>query len=447
MNILKRYPNIKPGESLLSRSVVVENLIFPSSMVGINLDSGEVSSDRIEEQVTTSMHNLEAALKEAGSSLDNLVKIYVFLRDMTECSRMWSAMLEYCQKHASTLVKEPPAFTISEVVALAKPEYKVEIDAIAVISKQKPGWEMKKYPMYRSGIKQVYPNIKPGMAFVSESVVVGNMVFLSAMDGANPDTGKIETGVFEEQWQIALEKVRAAMDRAGSSLSNVIKTLHFQCKTESLLVGAQDVSHAHSPSSDRLWKTELLYYEEHAPFLLEEFPASTFLKVPALPDPNSKGQTDVIGVVSKFKPGWEIKNYPTYIGRRGFTRHIGDIKKYYANSVRVGNIIIVSGQTPVDNYTAKIETDDFKEQALASLSNLKEALEETGSSLDNLIKTHILIPDPQNLPVFRKVELEFFQKYAPGLVQEPPASSVIHPLNLASPKLYIEIEAIAYLQR
>jgi len=43
------------------------------------------------------------------------------------------------------------------------------------------------------------------------------------------------------------------------------------------------------------------------------------------------------------------------------------------------------------------------------------------------------------------MELEYYKKYAPPLVEEPPASTVIHPLNLASPAMYIEIEAIAFV--
>ena len=111
----------------------------------------------------------------------------------------------------------------------------------------------------------------------------------------------------------------------------------------------------------------------------------------------------------------------------------------------MGNLVIVSGQTSTDNYTARIESDVFEEQMKVTLMNLKETLEETGSSLENLVKTHMLVPDPANTATMRKVELEFYQKYAPSLVEEPPASTVVHPLSLASPKLLIEIEAIAYI--
>ena len=80
-----------------------------------------------------------------------------------------------------------------------------------------------------------------------------------------------------------------------------------------------------------------------------------------------------------------------------------------------------------------------------ALDNLRAALEETGSALENLVKTHMLLPNPKNYSSMRKVELEYYQKYAPPLVNEPPASTVIHPLNLATPKLLIEIDAIGFI--
>ena len=86
----------------------------------------------------------------------------------------------------------------------------------------------------------------------------------------------------------------------------------------------------------------------------------------------------------------------------------------------------------------------FEEQALVALNNLKDAVEESGCFLDNLVKTHVLMPNPANLAAYRKVELEFYRKVAPRLVEEPPATTVVHPFGLASPKFGIEVEAIAY---
>jgi 2-iminobutanoate/2-iminopropanoate deaminase len=442
--IRQTYPDIQAGKSFLSKSVTVGNLIFLSGMTNIDLRTGKPVPGPIESQVTVALDNVKIALEEAGSSLPHLVKHQICLKKASESSRVWKAMLQYYQRNAPRLVEDPPAVAMTEVISLADPESLVEITSIAVVNPERPGWEMKKYPLLYGGVKQVYPNIQPGIPFMSESVVVGNLVFLSAMGGEDPFSGKIETDSFEEQWKIALSKVSVAMDRAGSSLSNIINTLHFITPVDELDPGARDVRPTYSPATDRLWKAELDYFDRHAPFLLEDFPTSTFLKVSALSNPGAKGQTDVTGVISRYRPGWEVKCYPAYIARRGFPRHISEIKKQYSNTLRVGCLVFVAGQTPIDVYTACVETDIFEEQAWVALKNLKEAVEESGCFLENLVKTHVLMPNPANLTAYRKVELEFYQKFAPQLVEEPPATTVVHPFGLASPKFGIEVEAIAY---
>lgn len=443
--VKQTYPNINPGKSFLARSVIAGNIVFTSGFDGRSLETGEIMSKKFEDQLITCLDNVRLSIEEAGGNMNNLFKNFVLLRNIEDIPCLWETMLEYYQKNAPQLLIQPPAVTIIQVMELASLECLVEIDSMAVVSENKPGWEMKKYPMLYGGVPQVYPNIEPGKPFFSESVSVGNLLFLSSMAGEDPDTGTIETDVFEEQMYTALGKVRAAMDRAGGSMSNIIKTLHCQTKLESLLTKPKTARQTYSPASDRLWKSELEYYDRYAPCLLNEFPASTFLKVPSLANPNALGQIEVTGVISKFKPGWEVKNYPCYLAKRGFPHHIGDIRKYYANSVVAGNLIFLSGSCPFDPVTGGFETNVFEEQMWITLDNLRAAMEEAGSSLENLVKTNILLPDPANFTSMREIELEYYQKYAPALVNQPPASSVIHLLNLATPNLLIELDAIGFI--
>jgi 2-iminobutanoate/2-iminopropanoate deaminase len=438
------YPHIPAGETFLSQSVTVGNLIFLSGMTGADLGTGKTVPAGIELQCKAALDNIKGALENSGSSLNHLVKHQICLKNAAESSQVWKAMLEYYQKNAPELVESPPAVAMTEVVSLGKPECLVEITSTAVLNPNEPGCELNKLPLIYGGVKQIHPNIRPGMPFMSESVVVGNLVFLSAMGGEDPVSGKIEVDSFEEQWKLALEKVSSAMDRVGSSLSNIINTLHFITRVNDLSAGGKDSRVTYSPATDRLWKAELDYFDQHAPFLLEDFPASTFLKVTALANPAAKGQTDVTGVRSRYMPGWEVQCYPTYIARRGFPRHISEIKKQYSNTLRVGPLVFIAGQTPIDVYTARVETDVFEEQAVVALKNLKDAMEESGCFLENLVRTNVLMPNPANLPMYRKVELEFYRKYAPRLVEEPPATTAIHPFGLASPRFGIEVEAIAY---
>lgn len=144
--------------------------------------------------------------------------------------------------------------------------------------------EVKHYPEYWGGKKLAYPHVAPEAPKFSRSVVVGNLIFVSGCQGLNPETLKTETDVFEEQMVIALDKVRMAMEEAGSSMNNIVRTLI-------LLKNLEDYP--------RMRKTELEYYQKYALFLVENPPASTFMQVASLAKPEFLVEIDVIGVISR----------------------------------------------------------------------------------------------------------------------------------------------------
>ena len=139
------------------------------------------------------------------------------------------------------------------------------------------------YPEYWGGKKLAYPHVAPEMAKFSRSVVAGNLIFISGCQGANDNTMEVETHVFEEQMVIALDKVRRAMEEAGSSMNNIIKVIM-------LLKNLDDY-----PAMRR---TEFEYYQKHAPLLVENPPASTIMGV-NLGKPEYLIEIDVTGVISR----------------------------------------------------------------------------------------------------------------------------------------------------
>jgi len=304
------YPNIKPGIGFFSKAVAVGNLIFLAGFAGRTLETGDVPSGDFEEQMLVCLDKVKGALEEAGSSLDNLVKTFIVLRDKEHYPLMWKTLLEYYQKHAPLLMEEPPASTVIQIASLAKSHYLVEICAIGVVDRDKPDWEVKKYPMYYAGVKQVYPNIKPGMPFLSESVRVGNLLFLSGVTGEIPDTDKVASDVLEDQMTIALGKIRTAMEKAGSSMSNIVKTWHFLARMDYPSPEVKDERAGYSPATAPMWKAELEYFDRYASLLLDELPASTFVQARSPGNPECLIGIDAIGVVSRDRPGWEVKKYP-----------------------------------------------------------------------------------------------------------------------------------------
>jgi 2-iminobutanoate/2-iminopropanoate deaminase len=96
--------------------------LYISGQVGQRMD-GAISAD-IVEQSRLAWQNLEAQLKAAGMTLDNLVKITTVLPNRGDLAAAWEA-------RSAVLGDRRPASTLI-VGDLANPAWKIEIEDIAV---------------------------------------------------------------------------------------------------------------------------------------------------------------------------------------------------------------------------------------------------------------------------------------------------------------------------
>jgi 2-iminobutanoate/2-iminopropanoate deaminase len=108
-----------------SQAVVAGGLIFVSGQLPIDPATGAFPSEDIKELTRQSMKNLGAILKEAGSSMDKVVKTTIYLKDLAD----FAAVNEV---YASFFKGSYPARSCFEVAGLPKGA-KVEIEAIAAL--------------------------------------------------------------------------------------------------------------------------------------------------------------------------------------------------------------------------------------------------------------------------------------------------------------------------
>ncbi len=131
------------------------------------------------------------------------------------------------------------------------------------------------------------------------------------------------------------------------------------------------------------------------------------------------------------------KTYPLYYAGQ---------KQKFARSVVVGDLVFLSGMSGRTMETGDVSSSDVKEQMLVALDKVRAALEEAGSSMDHIVKTVIYLKDVKDYDLMRATEYEYYQKYAPGLVEEPPASTFMQPASLARPSMLVEIDVVACLK-
>ena len=99
--------------------------LFTAGQVAIDCSTGQVIPGDIRAQTRQVMKNLQAILEKGGSSLGDVVKTTVFLKDMGEFAAMNEVYGEF-------FGRDPPARSTVEVARLPK-NVKVEIDAIALV--------------------------------------------------------------------------------------------------------------------------------------------------------------------------------------------------------------------------------------------------------------------------------------------------------------------------
>lgn len=99
--------------------------VFCSGQIPINPETGELMSGSIADQTKQSLSNVRGVIEAAGSSMDRVVKVTVFLKDMNDFSEMNA-------EYAKWFSDPPPARAAVEVARLPK-DVSVEIEAIGLL--------------------------------------------------------------------------------------------------------------------------------------------------------------------------------------------------------------------------------------------------------------------------------------------------------------------------
>jgi 2-iminobutanoate/2-iminopropanoate deaminase len=111
-----------------SQGVRVGNLVFTAGQVGVNPSTRQVVEGGITEQTTRVLENLKAILEAGGTSLAQVIKTTVYLRDINDFTAMNAVYSSYFGQVRAVM----PARTTVEVARLPK-DVLVEIDLVAEI--------------------------------------------------------------------------------------------------------------------------------------------------------------------------------------------------------------------------------------------------------------------------------------------------------------------------
>ena len=107
----------------------------------------------------------------------------------------------------------------------------------------------------------------------------------------------------------------------------------------------------------------------------------------------------------------------------------------YSQAVQAGNMLFVSGQIPIDPATGEFAGSDIATQTKQSLTNIKNILVAAGYTLNDVVKTTVLLSDIADFAAMNAVYAEYF-------TENKPARAAFAVKDLPKGAL-VEIEAIA----
>lgn len=127
-NTKKTYPEQNLDNDLCQAVVAHGRTVFLRGQIGQNLDTSEsVAIGDVKGQAEQAMYNIDMLLKEAGGELADICKITIYIVDPRFREDVYRVVGKW-------LKGVYPVSTGIVVSALARPEWLVEVDAIAVIS-------------------------------------------------------------------------------------------------------------------------------------------------------------------------------------------------------------------------------------------------------------------------------------------------------------------------
>jgi enamine deaminase RidA (YjgF/YER057c/UK114 family) len=110
-----------------TQAVKVGNTVYIAGQVSAGPDGNVVGKGDPEAQARQVWRNIEAAVKSAGGTLQNVVKTTTYVTSINYAAAVRKVREELYQS------SNPPTSTLLVVAGLASPDYMVEIEAIAVV--------------------------------------------------------------------------------------------------------------------------------------------------------------------------------------------------------------------------------------------------------------------------------------------------------------------------
>jgi 2-iminobutanoate/2-iminopropanoate deaminase len=342
------------------------------------------------QQAQQTLSNLDAALKSAGQSLEDLVSLSVFLPNYSDAAEIADVL-------RATLTSNCPAVNFVGVCGL-EGNCRVRMDGVAATGKDRETIRVTGLPL----------SIGAGC----HGVRVGDLFFLSGVDAAEGNGRVGESTTIQSQTTAVLTRIQRILAERNLGLGNLCRTFMFMPGTQ------------HRPGYGEARKK--IY---QGIFAEDEFPPNSGIYIRSL------GENILLrSMVIAYRGEQTIVTSPKVRLAPGS----------FSQSVRVGDWLWLAGQDAV-TFDRVVECEDnLAGQTEATLRHTKDIVEAAGGTLNDVVKTTVYLTEGANRAEFAEAYGKFFAAHSRSGAL--PAGLTVEVQEL-SPRCLVEIDSVAFLGR
>lgn len=370
-----------------SQTVAFSHYNNISAQLPIDPTSGEIVSGGAKEQAEQCLNNILAIVEGIGHAMDDVVKITVFLTNISD-------MEVVDEVYAQFFTNYVPTRTTVAVAALPMGAL-VQIEALVSHGEGTiPGAPQ------AGDLVKVSENTEnaPTSSLSTQTVAFSHYNNLSAQLPIDPQSGDIVAGGVKEQTGQCLKNIKAILQSIDVPFDDIVKVTVF-LKNISDTDAVNEVYTTFFPDSS-IARTAAY------------FPARTMVAVSALPM-EALVQIEAVVAHGDGTPPQAVEDRHGLVIWANNTEEAPE-DPLSTQTVAFSHYNHLSAQAPVDPTTGAVVPGGVKEQAEQCLKNVKSIVESIDHAMDDVVKINIFLKNISDIDAVDEIYTTFFPSGTPA---------------------------------
>lgn len=386
-NIIKVSRNTEnaPISAVSTQTVAFSHYNNISAQLPVSPKTGEVVAGGVTDQTRQCLENIKAIVESIDHVMDDVVKINVFLKDMSDLDAVDGVYGEF---FSGSL----PTRTVVAVSALPMSEALVQMDALISNGEGTAPQD----PCALIKVARNTENAPKGL--YSQSVAFSHYNNVSAQLPVDPKTGELVAGGVKAQTEQCLKNIKAILESIDAPFDDIVKVNIF-LKNLSDIEAVNEAYAAFFP--DSAIARAVAYV-----------PARTIVSVSALPM-DALVQIDAVVSHGDGTPPQAVED------RHGIVIRASNTEKAPTSAVSTQTVAFshynhIAAQLPLDPKTSEIVAGGVNEQARQCLNNIKAIVESVNHVMDDVVKINIQLKNMADIEAVHDVYATFFESKLPA---------------------------------